>query len=189
METGRTKPVKTYVDPHTDLIDGCRKGDHSSQFMIYKLYYKAMYNTALRIVKDNMEAEDIMQESFLTAFEKIDSYSGTVGFGAWLKKIVQNRALDSIKKSNKMVCSDIDTLSEYEEPACEHNSTDDSVNQRYASIKDVISRLPEKYRNIITLHFLDGYDYSEISQIMTTTPATVRSQICRARRLIRSEML
>src|SRR5664279_4533758 len=85
---------------HQDLLDGCKEGDQKAQFQIYKLYYKAMYNTSLRIVNNTMEAEDIMQEAFLSAFEKIGSYSGKVSFGSWLKKIVQNRSLDYLGKKN-----------------------------------------------------------------------------------------
>ena len=85
---------------HQDLLDGCKTGDQKAQFQIYKLYYIAMYNTSLRIVIDTMEAEDIMQESFLSAFEKIATYSGTVSFGAWLKKIVFNRSLDALTTIN-----------------------------------------------------------------------------------------
>src|SRR5674476_409697 len=96
-----------FLNLHQDLIDGCRRGDQKAQFQIYKLYYKAMYNTSLRIVNDTMEAEDIMQESFLAAFEKIESYSGTVSFGAWLKKIVINRSLDALNKK-KAVFEDIE---------------------------------------------------------------------------------
>ena len=83
-----------YHNEHQELIEGCRKGDQKAQFQIYKLYYKAMYNTSLRIVEDTMEAEDIMQEAFLSAFEKISYYSGKVSFGSWLQKIVYNRSLD-----------------------------------------------------------------------------------------------
>jgi len=79
-----------FLNLHQELINGCRRGDQKAQFQIYKLYYKAMYNTSLRIVNNTMEAEDIMQEAFLSAFEKIGSYSGTASFGAWLKKIVQS---------------------------------------------------------------------------------------------------
>ena len=64
------------LNVHQDLIDACRNGDQKAQFKIYKLYYKAMYNISLRIVNDPMEAEDIMQEAFLSAFEEIDKYSG-----------------------------------------------------------------------------------------------------------------
>ena len=60
-----------------------------------------MYNTSVRIVKDTAEAEDIMQEAFLTAFTKIDSFKGEVTFGAWLKRIVINKSLTQLKKNNR----------------------------------------------------------------------------------------
>ncbi|MEA1887101.1 MAG: sigma-70 family RNA polymerase sigma factor, partial [Bacteroidota bacterium] len=101
---------------HQDLIDGCKNGDQKAQFQIYKLYYKAMFNTSLRIVSDTMEAEDVMQEAFLSAFEKIDTYSGKVSFGAWLKKIVINRSLDAVSKQ-KAIFEDIDTHYELQEEA------------------------------------------------------------------------
>jgi RNA polymerase sigma factor (sigma-70 family) len=84
---------------HQTLIEGCKKMDQKAQFQIYKLYYKAMYNTSLRIVNDPMEAEDIMQEAFLSAFEQIGTYSGNVSFGAWLKSIVQNHSINSWRKN------------------------------------------------------------------------------------------
>jgi len=102
-----TNVEAAFKNLHQDLLDGCIAGDQKSQFQIYKLYYKAMYNTSLRIVNNAMEAEDIMQESFLSAFEKIDTYSGTVSFGAWLKKIVINRSLDVLTKK-KAVFEDIE---------------------------------------------------------------------------------
>ena len=84
-----------------ELIDGCKKGDHKAQLQIYKIYYKSMYNISLSIVKNCEEAEDIMQESLLSALEKIENYSGTESFEAWLNKIVQNRSLDILRKRMK----------------------------------------------------------------------------------------
>ena len=89
---------EAYKNLNQDVIDGCKKGDQKAQFQLYKLYYRSMYNTSLRIVNDYTEAEDIMQESFLAAFEKINTYSGKVSFGSWLKKIVVNRSLDALRK-------------------------------------------------------------------------------------------
>lgn len=74
-----------YQDININLINACRKGDSKAQFEIYRLYYKTMYNTALRILADTTEAEDVMQEGFLNAFQKIETYRGEVSFGAWLK--------------------------------------------------------------------------------------------------------
>lgn len=74
----------------------CKNGQQRAQATVYDMYYKAMYNTAYRIVKDAMEAEDVMQEAFLKAFSKLDSYRGEVAFGAWLKKIVVNHSIVAI---------------------------------------------------------------------------------------------
>ena len=79
---------------HDKLIEACRYNNRKSQLQIYNLYYKAMYNTAFRIMKDSAEAEDIMQEAFLTAFQRIENYKGDASFGAWLKRIVVNKAID-----------------------------------------------------------------------------------------------
>ena len=87
-----------YINIHQDLLDRCLEGDKKAQFEIYRLYYKSMYNSSLRIVSAPEEAEDIMQEAFLTAFRNLKNYSGEVSFGAWLKKIVINRSLDVLRK-------------------------------------------------------------------------------------------
>jgi DNA-directed RNA polymerase specialized sigma24 family protein len=112
MKPGEALSKLPSLNKHQDLIDACRKNDQKAQFKIYKLYYKAMYNISLRIVNNTMEAEDIMQESFLSAFEEISKFSGTVSFGAWLKSIVQNRSIDSLRKSNRMVFENMETVSE-----------------------------------------------------------------------------
>ncbi len=85
----------------TELLHRCKNGERSAQFEIYKLYYKAMYNTSFRILKDSFEAEDVMQESFLVAFTKLGTFKGDVAFGAWLKRIVINKSITQIRKSHK----------------------------------------------------------------------------------------
>jgi DNA-directed RNA polymerase specialized sigma24 family protein len=91
--------VETYQEVsnniHKNLIEGCKRMDQKAQFQIYKLYYKAMYNTCLGIVNDPLEVEDIIQESFFVAFEQIGTYPGNVSFSAWLKSIVENRSTDN----------------------------------------------------------------------------------------------
>src|SRR4030042_4960656 len=81
-----------------EIISNCRKGDSKAQFEVYRLYFKAMYNTALRIVSQPAEAEDIMQEAFLSAFSKIETVKGPVSFGAWLKRIVINKSIDALRQ-------------------------------------------------------------------------------------------
>ena len=172
---------------HQDLVDGCRAGDQKAQFQIYKLYYKAMYNTSLRIVNDTMEAEDIMQESFLSAFEKIETYSGTVSFGAWLKKIVINRSLDSLGK-RKMVFEDIRSHTGIRDESPEENVRSEEIEVKVEEVKKAIENLPDGYRVILSLYILEGYDHDEIAEILNISSSTSRSQLSRARQKLACEL-
>jgi DNA-directed RNA polymerase specialized sigma24 family protein len=100
-------PVKNV---HQDLIDKCYEGDQRAQFQIYRLYHKAMYNTSLRIINNPMEAEEIMKEALLSAFETINTYSGNVSFEFWLKNIVIERSLNVISKERIAILEDINYL-------------------------------------------------------------------------------
>ncbi len=172
---------------HQDLLDGCKVGDQKAQFQIYKLYYKAMYNTSLRIVNDTMEAEDIMQESFLSAFEKIDTYSGTVSFGAWLKKIVINRSLDALGK-RKAVFEDIESHVGIRDESPEEEVRYQEMDVKVEEVKEAIERLPDGYRIILSLYLLEGYDHDEIAEIMGISSSTSRSQLSRAKQKLIGEL-
>ena len=172
---------------HQDLIDGCKNGDQKAQFQIYKLYYKAMFNTSLRIVSDTMEAEDIMQEAFLSAFEKIETYSGTVSFGAWLKKIVINRSLDAVSRQ-KAIFEDIDTHYELQEESDYDTDNKMELEEKMQEVKSAINNLPDGYRIILSLYLLEGYDHDEIAEILNITSSTSRSQLSRAKQKLLNEL-
>jgi RNA polymerase sigma factor (sigma-70 family) len=172
---------------HQDLLDGCKSGDQKAQFQIYKLYYKAMYNTSLRIVNDTMEAEDVMQEAFLSAFEKIDTYSGTVSFGAWLKKIVINRSLDALGK-RKAIFEDIGSHTDIRDNSPDDSVRNEDVDVRIGEVKDAIEKLPDGYRVILSLYLLEGYDHDEIAEILKISSSTSRSQLSRAKQKLISEL-
>ncbi len=146
-----------------------------------------MYNTSLRIVNDSMEAEDIMQESFLSAFEKIDTYSGTVSFGAWLKRIVINRSLDTLNK-RKMIFEDIDTLHGLKDESTEETLYIEDLDSKVEEVKKAIERLPDGYRVILTLYLIEGYDHDEIAEILSISSSTSRSQLSRARQKLINEL-
>lgn len=181
MATDEADLKVSYQNLHQDLIDDCRKGDQKAQFRIYKLYYKAMYNISLSIVNNSMEAEDIMQESFLAAFEGIGEYSGTVSFGAWLKSIVRNRSINSLRRNSKMMLENIEDVIETETVLAEVQTQIEEPDMTMIRVFEIIRRLPAKARNIFSLYFLEGYDYEEISEILSISSSTSRSQLSRAR--------
>jgi RNA polymerase sigma-70 factor (ECF subfamily) len=146
-----------------------------------------MYNTSLRIVNDTMEAEDIMQESFLSAFEKIDTYSGTVSFGAWLKRIVINRSLDALSR-RKAIFEDIELHVGIRDESSEETVRKEELDVKVEEVKDAINRLPDGYRIILSLYLLEGYDHDEIAEILNISSSTSRSQLSRAKQKLIAEM-
>lgn len=176
---------KANKDIHQGLIDLCRENDRSAQIKIYELYYKAMYNTSLRIVNDSMEAEDIMQESFIDAFKKLDMFKGESSFGTWLKRIVVNKSLDSIKK-RKLFTADMEkefVLVEENDPA-----EAEFVFGEVVKIKEALNNLPDPYRIILSLHLLEGYDHQEIAEILKISYNNVRTRYSRARQKLISDL-
>jgi RNA polymerase sigma factor (sigma-70 family) len=164
------------------LITLCRQGNRNAQFEVYNRYYKTMFNTALRIVKDSHWAEDIMQEAFLKAFTKLDSFKGEVAFGAWLKKIVVNQTLDNYKKINRNAMDSLDDiLYKVEDEGYKDEAKIDFNNMKIQQVMAALQSLKENYRIALTLLYVEGYDQEEISEIMAITPGNCRTTISRAK--------
>jgi len=170
-----------------NLIALCKENNRNAQFEVYNRYYKAMHNTAFRIVKDAHLAEDIMQEAFLKAFTKLDSFKGEVSFGAWLKRIVINDSLDNYKKNSKNATSSLDeTLYKVED---DQNDEDiDFKNVKVQQILEGIKSLKDSYRIAITLHYIEGYDQDEICEIMNINAGNCRTLISRAKESLRQKL-
>lgn len=150
-----------------------------------------MYNTAVRIVKDSFEAEDIMQDSFLTAFTKLDSLKESVTFGSWLKRIVINNSIYHFNKSNKYNEIALDeVLFKVEEDDDEDGIASDYefTNLKAQQIMETMKTLKVSYRVALTLHLIEGYDYDEISEIMNITYANCRTTISRAKESLRQKL-
>lgn len=168
-----------YQNIHQDLIDRCRKGDTKAQFELYKLYYKPMYNVSLRMVGNEVEAEDVMQEAFLKAFTKIDTYEGKVSFGAWLKKIVINRSLDQLKKRKVKFEELNEKIPDEDTPVLDLSEI------QMEQLKKTVRQLPDGYRVVLSLYLLEGYDHDEISQILGISNVASRTQYMRAKNKLR----
>ena len=173
---------KTHIN---QLIERCKKSDSNAQMQVYNAYYKAMYNSAYRILKDEFEAEDLIQEAFLTAFTKLNTFKGEVAFGAWLKRIVVNKSLTQLKKNNRYEEVKMDVIPDYEveETPINYNSLD--VKQ----VMESLQNLKENYRIVLTLNLIEGYDYEEISEILNYTNENVRTTISRAKKKLKQVLL
>ena len=84
-----------------DLVEQCKSNDRKAQMKLYERYCQGMYHVAMRFLHNADDAEDVVQEAFIKAFQKMDQYKGDVSFGAWLKKIVVHRSIDFLKSKKK----------------------------------------------------------------------------------------
>ena len=165
---------------HADLVDRCLEGDSAAQYQLYHLYAKAMFNICYRIVNDHDDAEDVLQDAFVSAFKGLGSYHGEATFGAWLKRIVINKSINFLNKKRIEVV----TLEEGPEDYVEEENTivDHLTVNR---VKEAIGRLPDGYRVVFSLYLLEGYDHGEIAQVLGITESTSKSQYNRAKKKIK----
>lgn len=170
-----------YIDKHVELVNECRQGSRKAQFDLYKLYATAMYNVALRIVNDDAEAEDVLQEAFLDAFNRIADFRQETTFGLWLKQIVINRAINYLRKRKAEFVS-LDEVEIADEPNLDQEETQLKVE----AIKLAMNELPTGYRIVLSLYLFEGYDHEEIAHILKITENTSRSQYMRAKRKLNS---
>jgi RNA polymerase sigma factor (sigma-70 family) len=162
---------------HKALVEKCKDGDRGSQNELFHLYVEAMYNTAMRMLGSKEDSEDIIQESFLEAFKNLNSFRYESTIGAWLKRIVVNKCINFLKMKRIPVVAVEDH--EYhltEEPTISKDNIDTS------KIKKGIALLPKGFKQIINLYLIEGYDHTEIGDILDISVSTSKSQYHRAKK-------
>ncbi len=158
------------------IIKLCIKGDEMAQMQLYDQYSKAMYQIACRYLGDE-DAKDAMQEGFLKAFKKMSSYTSEFSFGAWLKRIIINQCIDVLKKRR------LETSSFEEEKLEIIDDTSWSFDSTITKqmIIAAIETLNEKYKLVVKLYLMEGYDHEEISVILNIPRKTSRTHLRRAK--------
>jgi RNA polymerase sigma-70 factor (ECF subfamily) len=171
---------KTNIYIHQDLIVSCKNGSQQAFKELYMLYSKSMFNVAFRILKDKDESEDILQEAFIKAYYKINQYDFQASFGAWLKKIVVNQALDSLRKQSKWIMTEI-----ADEKIIQETDADwEDIDLKVKSVKEAILNLPAGFRAVASLYLFEGYEHKEIAEILSISENTSKSQFHRAKKKI-----
>jgi RNA polymerase sigma-70 factor (ECF subfamily) len=159
------------------LISGSIKNDEKCQMQLYDSYCDAMYNIVCRYVKNNEDAKDVMQEGFLKAFFKMESYKPEFSFGAWLKRIIINQSIDYLKKRKlELVNTEIKDLHIIDSEDWVFNTkiTKDQIIQ-------IVDLLSDNHKIVVKLYLFEGYDHEEISQILSIPIKTSRTHLRRGR--------
>lgn len=167
-----------------ELVERCKRGDASAYTELYNLHAKEVYNSIYRLVNHTAEAEDLLQETFVAAFQAIDRYEHTGGFRAWIKRIAINKSISWLRKK-KIRMVELETGNvrvEEEEPIDEK-----AFAFKLEEVKQAIDALPEGYRTIIHLHLFENITHVEIGNMLGLANNTVRIQYHRAKqRVLRS---
>ena len=162
------------------LIKDCIKNDRKAQKKLYELLYKPMYNLSLYMVKNAADAEDLMQETFISAYKNLNSYKNHVRFDYWLKRIAINKCIDFLRAKKQVTFieeENVLNIIKSEDPVIE---SDESKQELIRIIKENVLNLPDGYRIILTLYYFEGYDHQEIAEILDIKESTSRSQLNRA---------
>ena len=171
-----------YSEAESLLIASCLKGNRLAQQRLYNSYCDAMYNVAYRMLGNIAEAEDALQEAFIDVFSKLDTFREESSLGAWIKRIVINHCLNFFKKRKLQV----EELNEkYSDVPDEDFDDDENVQYEVSRVKSAIMKLPDGYRQVLTLYLIDGYDHAEIASIMGIQETGSKSQFSRAKAKLR----
>ncbi|RRB11018.1 RNA polymerase sigma factor [Larkinella knui] len=181
--------TKLYIDRHVELVERCKQGERRAQYELYKQYSKAMFNVCMRILNHVAEAEDVLQEAFLDAFSNLHSFRNQSTFGAWLKQIVVNRAINHLRSRKSragLQWVDLDSQRLGEDDGLDVADTEpfdeEGVQLEVDRVRRVMQDLPEGYRVVLSLYLFEGYDHEEIGAVLGISETTSRTQYMRAKK-------
>jgi RNA polymerase sigma-70 factor (ECF subfamily) len=174
-----------YPEIHRDLILQSLAGDLRSQFELYRLYSLPMFNVCMRMLARKEDAEDALQDAFSEVFNKLQDFGFRASFGAWVKRIVVNTCISRLrKKTAPLILKDELNDLVSEEPA----NDEEAIQWQVAGILSAMQQLPDGYRTILSLYLFEGYDHTEIAEILEISEVTSRTQYLKAKRKLKENI-
>ena len=171
--------------PIDELVKRCRAGERKAQEMLYKQFASKMLGVCCRYATDRMEAEDMMQNGFIRVFQKIGDFRGEGSFEGWMRRIMVHSSIEYYRKHHKMM-----QLVELDEAGAE-SSTNPLATAKLAAndLLLLIQQLSPGYRIVFNLYAIEGYSHREIATIVGITEGASKSQLSRARSILREQVI
>ncbi len=161
------------------LIEKCKANDTKAQGELYKLFSSKLFSTCLKYSRNYVEAEDNLQDAFLTIFDKIEQYKNKGSFEGWLKRITVNTVLQRYRKEKVFEIVSENTA---EDEEVEVDEDDISID----FLLKIIQELPDRYRLVFNLYALDGYSHKDIAEMLKISVGTSKSNLARARQILKN---
>ena len=173
---------KTF-NSESDIIEGCLKGERKAQQHLYERYSSKFFAIAIRYTKDREIAEDVMIESFMKIFEKLDQYESKGSFEGWMKRIIVTQSLLTLRNNKNLSMEvNMEEGSDFRNHQYELNSLEAD------DLMELIEELPTGYRTVFNLYAIEGYSHSEIADLLGISESTSKSQLNRARNLLKQKI-
>lgn len=165
------------------IVAGCLKGDEKLQKLLYDKYSGKLFTVCRRYTRDDLEAEDVLQDGFVLVYNKLDSFAFKGSLYGWMRMIMVNVALRKLQKKSRRDTNYI--LDQIEEPSYE---TDHIAVMSAEEILEHVRELPDGYRNVFNLYVIEGYKHNEIAELLDIGESTSRSQLTKARRMLQKSL-
>jgi len=172
------------VSKLNNIVKACLKGDPKAQAQLYEQYAGRLYALCLRYTNNEDEAKDILQEGFIKIFDKLQQYKNKGSFEGWMRKVIVNTALEKIRKENRFMLVEDETMIENDQYKYEHVLEDIERKE----LLGMIQELSAQYRMVFNLYAIEGYSHKEISQKLNISEGTSKSNLSRARELLKSKI-
>ena len=166
-----------------DLLEGCKRGDRRTQEMLYKMLASRMLGVCMRYAKDLFEAEDVLQTGFVKVFQKVNEFRGDGSFEGWIRRVMVNTAIESYRKNQRMM-----NLVEIDEVFDVPQVTFDMDGLEVRDLLNLIQQLSAGYKLVFNLYAIEGYSHKEIAQQLGITEGASKSQLSRARAILKDKL-
>lgn len=167
-----------------ELIKDCLKGNPIAQRKLFEKFAPKMFSVCLRYMRDNQEAEDVLQDGFIKVFQKLGAYENTGSLEGWIRRIVVNTALDQLRRNSKLGYMD-----DVNEVGYKIENNDFTFEGLMAQdLMNLINQMPEGYKLVFNMFAIEGYSHKEIADLLGITESTSKSQYSRARSYLREKL-
>jgi len=178
------------VKDDTQLIDEALAGDSAVFGQLVQKYQNRLFNTIVHVIGDRDEAEDVVQDAFVQAFVKLETFRRNSAFYTWLYRIAFNVAVSRRRRRRPELSVDQAREMTGDEPVDDAESSDQRLQRRERArqVHEALACLSEQHRSILVLREMEGCDYETIAEILGLPVGTVRSRLHRARSQLRDQL-
>lgn len=180
-----SKPINSSFLGLDELITLCKEKNRKAQSELFLRFKDRIFALCLKYCKNLPEAEDNLQDSFIKIFQNIDKYNGKGSFEGWMKRIAINNAIDRYKKELYIQPIDEQRTSEQDNDT----NIENDIKLPLAQLLALIQELPSRYRLVFNMYQLDGYSHKEISEILSISLGTSKSNLHRAKLILKEKIV